>query len=117
MSKNMNLIPPMAASLRLWSEAARIAIDSQFVISLRMADMLAGAGQPSGEPFRMVAEKQAAASESFFAMADAASRGASADHVVSAGMRPYGERTRANSQRLSADLSSEAADPDQLTLW
>jgi hypothetical protein len=49
----------------------------------------------------MVAEKQAAATESLFAMAQAAGRGASAERVMAAALRPYGKRTRANSRRLS----------------
>ncbi|MFV0385317.1 antibiotic ABC transporter [Paracoccus sp. (in: a-proteobacteria)] len=71
------------------------------VISLRLAGMLGVVAQSPGEPFRMVAEKQAAVSESLFAMARAASRGAPADRVVSAGLRPIGKRTRANSRRLA----------------
>ncbi|SET13369.1 antifreeze protein [Paracoccus homiensis] len=66
-----------------------------------MAGMMGVVAQSPGEPFRMVAEKQAAASESLFAMAQAASRGDSADRVMSAALRPYSKRTRANSRRLT----------------
>ena len=63
--------------------------------------MMGMMAQAPGEPFRMVAEKQAAATESLFAMAQAAGRGASAERVMAAALRPYGKRTRANSRRLS----------------
>ncbi|WP_245999090.1 hypothetical protein [Paracoccus methylarcula] len=81
-----------------------LAMDSHLVIWIRVAGMLGVVAQAPGEPFRMVAEKQAAASESLFAMAQAASRGASPDHVMSAALNPYSERTRANSRRLTRKL-------------
>lgn len=87
--------------MRIWAQMARIAIDSQLVIGMRMAGMMGVVAQSPGEPFRMVAEKQAAASESLFAMAQAASRGDSAERVMSAALRPYSKRTRANSRRLT----------------
>ncbi|WP_235755756.1 hypothetical protein [Paracoccus salsus] len=65
-----------------------------------MAGMMGMAVQSPGEPFRMFAEKQAAASESLFAVMQATGRGVAADRVVSAALRPYGKRTRANSRRL-----------------
>lgn len=81
-----------------------LAMDSQVVIWIRVAGMLGVVAQAPGEPFRMVAEKQAAASESLFAMARAASRGASPDHVMSAALNPYSKRTQANSRRLTRRL-------------
>ncbi|WEF22905.1 antibiotic ABC transporter [Paracoccus sp. S3-43] len=87
--------------VRLWTQFVRMAIDAQMVIGLRTAGMMGIMTQAPGEPFRMVAEKQAAATESLFAMAQAAGRGASADRVMSAALRPYGKRTRANSRRLT----------------
>jgi len=89
-----------AAQTKLMMDFARMAIESQMVIGIRMAGMMGLMAQSPGEPFRMVAEKQAAASESFFAMASAAGRGASAERVMAAALRPYGKRTRANSRRL-----------------
>ncbi|MTD98699.1 antibiotic ABC transporter [Paracoccus sp. YIM 132242] len=86
--------------VRLWTQFARIAIESQMVIGLRTAGMMGIMAQAPGEPFVMVAEKQAAATESLFAMARAASRGHSAERVMAAALRPYGKRTRANSRRL-----------------
>ena len=84
----------------LWSEMAWIAAESQMIIGLRVMGMMGLTNQSPGEPFRMVAEKQAAATESLFAMTEAASSGASADRVMSAALRPYRKRTKANSRRL-----------------
>ncbi|WCR15282.1 antibiotic ABC transporter [Paracoccus seriniphilus] len=86
---------------RVWAQMARIAVDSQMVITMRMAGMIGLTPQSPGEPFRMVAEKHAAASESLFAMTEAASRGASLERVMTAALRPYSKRTRANSRRLT----------------
>ncbi|MGZ3215893.1 antibiotic ABC transporter [Paracoccus sp. T5] len=101
----MNPMLPMilpAAQVRLITQFSRMAIESQMVIGLRLAGMMGFMAQSPGEPFMMVAEKQAAVSESFFAMASAGMRGHSPERVMSAAMRPYGKRTRANSRRLSA---------------
>ncbi|MBK4215287.1 antibiotic ABC transporter [Paracoccus caeni] len=97
----MTFLASPANPLRLWSQVARIAIESQMVIGIRMAGMMGVVAQSPGEPFRMIGEKQAAASESLFAFAQAAGRGASPDRVISAALRPYGKRTRANSRRLT----------------
>ena len=87
--------------MRLWAQMARLSIESQTVIGLRMAGMMGLMVQSPGEPLRMIAEKQEAASEAIFAMVRVAGSGASADRVLSAGLRPYGKRTRANSRRLT----------------
>ena len=101
MTQRINLMSAVGAPYRVWAQMARIAMDSQMVIGYRVAGMMGMMAQSPGEPFRMVAEKQAAASESLFAMAQAASRGDSADRVMSAALRPYSKRTRANSRRLT----------------
>ncbi|MBM3604814.1 MAG: antibiotic ABC transporter [Alphaproteobacteria bacterium] len=101
----MNQILPMilpAAQMRLVTQYTRMAIEAQMVIGLRMAGMMGLMTQAPGEPFLMVAEKQAAASESMFAMARASMRGHSPERMLAAGLRPYGKRTRANSRRLGA---------------
>lgn len=90
-----------ANPVRLWIQLARLGIDAQTVIGLRTAGMMGIMAQSPGEPFRMVAEKQAAAAESLFAMLEAAGRGASPERVMVAALRPYGKRTRANSRRLT----------------
>ena len=97
----MNFGQVVGTPMRLWAQIARLSIESQTVIGLRVAGMMGLMVQSPGEPYRMVAEKQAAASEAMFAMARAAGSGASADRVLSAGLRPYGKRTRANSRRLT----------------
>ncbi|MFN3524572.1 MAG: antibiotic ABC transporter [Paracoccus sp. (in: a-proteobacteria)] len=97
----MNLPVLPVAQTRLLLQFSRMAIESQMIIGIRLAGMMGLIAQAPGEPFRMVAEKHAAASESLLAMATAAGRGASAERVMSLGLRPYGKRTRANSQRLS----------------
>lgn len=90
-----------AAQARLLSQFARMAIEAQMVIGFRMAGMLGLITQAPGEPLRMVTEKHAAVSESVLAMARAGLRGHSTERMLSAGLRPYGKRTRANSRRLS----------------
>jgi hypothetical protein len=99
MKLGMPLNLPVEQS-RLVMQFAQMAIEAQMVIGLRVAGMMGLMAQAPGEPFRMVAEKQAAASESLFAMASAAGKGASAERVMAAALRPYGKRTRANSRRL-----------------
>jgi hypothetical protein len=99
MKLGMPLNLPVEQS-RLVMQFAQMAIEAQMVIGLRVAGMMGLMAQAPGEPFRMVAEKQAAASESLFAMASAAGKGASAERVMAAALRPYGKRTRANSSRL-----------------
>ncbi|RJE80035.1 antibiotic ABC transporter [Paracoccus sp. JM45] len=96
----MMMLP--AAQMRLVSQFSRMAIESQMVIGMRMAGMMGLMPHDPGENYRMIAEKQAAASESMFAMAKAGMAGASPERVMSAALRPYGKRTRANSRRLTS---------------
>ncbi|WP_347138720.1 antibiotic ABC transporter [Paracoccus sp. SSK6] len=96
------MLPMMPRNpVRLWAQFARMAIEAQMVIGLRTAGMMGFMAQAPGEPFRMVAEKQAAATEAMFAIAQAAGRGHSAERMMAAALRPYGKRTRANSRRLT----------------
>lgn len=85
----------------LMFQMGRIALESQMIIAMRTAGMMGLIAQNPGEPFRMIAEKQAAASESLHAAMRAASQGQSGNRVMAAALRPYGKRTRANSRRLS----------------
>ena len=101
MTQPFSFFATPAPQFALWNQMARIAIESQIVIGMRVLGMMGMMNQSPGEPFRMVAEKQAAATESLFAMTRAASRGASAERVMSAALRPYGKRTRANTRRLT----------------
>ncbi|WP_240493847.1 MULTISPECIES: antibiotic ABC transporter [Paracoccus] len=101
----MNMMMPMvlpAAQMRLVTQFSRMAIESQLIIGMRMAGMMGLMPQAPGENFRMIAEKQAAASEAMFAVAKAGMIGASPERMMSAALRPYGKRTRANSRRLTA---------------
>ncbi|WP_246054920.1 antibiotic ABC transporter [Paracoccus gahaiensis] len=97
----MNPMILPAAQIRLVTQFSRMAIEAQMVIGMRMAGMMGLVAQAPGEPFRMIAEKQAAASEAIYAMASAGMRGHSTERMLSAGLRPYGRRTRANSRRLT----------------
>lgn len=101
MNNSFNFFTASSAQFALLGQMTRIAIESQTVIGLRILGMMGMTNQSPGEPFRMIAEKQAAATESLFAMTRAASSGASAERVMSAALRPYGKRTRANSRRLT----------------
>lgn len=87
--------------LPLWAQMARIGVESQFVIGLRTAAMMGLLPQRPGELTRMVSEKQDAANEAMRAAMSAAGRGARADEVLSAMLKPYGRRTKANAKRLS----------------
>lgn len=85
----------------LWAQMMRIGWESQMVIGLRAAAMMGMLPQRPGEWSRMVTEKQDAANESMRMAMRAAGRGERADEVLSAMLRPYGRRTRANARRLT----------------
>ncbi len=90
-----------AEATRLWVQVTHIAIESQMVIALRMAGMMGLLPQHNDESQRMVMEKLDAAHEAGNAVFRAVSSGASAEQVMSAALRPYGRRTKANAKRLS----------------
>ena len=85
----------------LWQQMARMAWEAQMVIVLRTAGMMGMVQQDVTEPTRMVVEKADAATEAMFAALHAAGRGARADQVMSAALRPYRKRTKANVKRLT----------------
>ncbi|MFC3570269.1 antibiotic ABC transporter [Paracoccus sp. TOH] len=91
----------MQAPLLLWQQMAHMAWESQMVIALRTAGMMGILRQDASEPQRMVVEKADAATEALHAALRAAGRGARADRVMAAALRPYRKRTRANVRRLS----------------
>ncbi len=95
-----------AAQMRLVTQFTRLAVDAQMVVGLRVAGMMGMIAQSPGEPIRMISEKHEALSESVMAMASAGWRGHSPERLLSAGMRPYGKRTRANSRRLSVSRAT-----------
>lgn len=98
----MGLLPTgMAEATRLWAQVAQIAIESQMVINLRLAGMMGFLPQSRNESHRMVQEKLDAAQEAGTAVMRAVTRGASADQVMTAALKPYSRRTKANARRLT----------------
>ncbi len=92
---------PFFAPWTIWQQMTQIAFDSQMVIAMRTAGMMGLVRQDTNEPSRMVLEKADAANEAMTAVIRAAARGARADQVVSAALRPYRRRTKANAKRLT----------------
>ncbi|MFV0294224.1 MAG: antibiotic ABC transporter [Paracoccus sp. (in: a-proteobacteria)] len=98
----MTILPPQVAeATRLWVQVAQIGLESQMVIGMRMAGLMGLLPHHEGESWRMVQEKVDAAQESGIAVTRAVFRGAPANQIVAAALRPYGQRTRANARRLS----------------
>ncbi len=91
----------MMAPFAVWNQMARIAWNSQIVISLRVAGMMGVLKQDAGEPQRMVMEKADAAGEAVSAALRAAARGQRADKIMAAALRPYRRKTSANARRLT----------------
>lgn len=98
----MNMIfAPLAPSAKLWGDLMRMGIEAQFVMTLRTAGMMGLLPQGRNETALMFTEKGDAVRESFGAAFRSAARGARADQVLAAALRPYGRRTRANAKRLA----------------
>ena len=96
----MPLAPDARRTARLWQDVLHMGIEAQFVIGMRLAGMLGLRPHAIDENLRMFSEKGDAAAESMRAALRAASRGARADQVLTAAMRPYGRRTHQNAVRL-----------------
>ena len=105
----MSLFDQPSSATSLWIDVVQLALEAQTVIALRTAGMMGVVVQDPGEPFLMLAEKQAALAESLYAVGQAAAQGASTDQVIAAGLRPFGKRIRANSCRLMGSRSSVPA--------
>ena len=88
-------------AMRIGLDAARIGLEAQSVIAMRLAGLAGLWNVPSNESFRMVQEKPLAAIEAGQAAFDALLKGHSPDRVVSASMAQIGQRTQANMARLS----------------
>lgn len=90
--------------LDLWLlglETARLAVEAQAVIAMRMAGMMGlWAVRPAEFP-RMLAEKQRAAAAAGGAAGRAALAGKRPAAVLRAGLKPIGRRVTANSRRLA----------------
>ena len=91
--------------MKLWAEMARVGVESQMVIGMRTAGMMGLMPQAAGETTRMIAEKQEALFEASLDAWRAASRGARADQVFAAALRPVSRRTGANARRLARGIA------------
>lgn len=95
------MIAPYAPSMRLWGDLMRMGIEAQFIMTLRTAGMLGMLPHGKDENRLMVTEKADACRESLSAAFRSAARGARADQILAAALKPYGRRTRANAKRLA----------------
>lgn len=98
--KMVNFTKTIADGTALWGQMARIGLESQMVIGLRVAGMMGFLPHHPDENRRMVHEKFDAMQDSSEAAMRAIVRGASADKVMSEALKPIGKRTRANAKRL-----------------
>lgn len=89
------------APARIALETARIGLDAQLVVGLRVAGMMGLWQMDADEMGRMVSEKPAAAREAMQAAFDAAQRGEVPHRVLSASLAPIGERAAHNVRRLA----------------
>lgn len=89
------------APARLAFETARIGLDAQMVVGLRVSGMMGFWQMEADELERMVSEKAAAMGESVEAFLDAAQRGEAPHRVLSASLAPIGARAASNAKRLS----------------
>ncbi len=101
MNKSSKYVPDATGPMDLWAQMTRIGFESQMIIGMRMAGMMGLVAQSPDETMRMVTEKVDAAQESLQASIKSVSRGDSVDKVMSAALKPYGKRTKANSRRLT----------------
>lgn len=97
MIKRFNPFTPWTLGMQI----AKIGIEAQAVIALRMAGMMGLWDTHPSEVHRMVAEKQRAAVASVGAASRAVMAGKSPEAVLSAGLKPIGRRTASNARRLA----------------
>lgn len=90
-----------AGIMMLGFETARLMIEAQTVITLRLLGMSGWWGRGKDEDRRMVAEKQAAFAKAGIAMWGAAMKGGSPETVAGAGIRPLRRTTKGNVARLT----------------
>ena len=95
------MIAPHAPSVKLMADVMRMGIEAQFIMTLRTAGMLGMLPHGKDENRLMVTEKTDACRESLSAAFRSAARGARADQILAAALKPYGRRTRANAKRLA----------------
>ncbi|KFE35597.1 hypothetical protein [Thioclava atlantica] len=94
------------AFVRIGMEAARIGVEAQTVIAIRLAGLAGFWDLPPLEPFQMLSEKPVAAFEATEAATRALINGKGAHGALSASMAKIGRHTNANLKRLSARGSS-----------
>ncbi len=82
------------------SDVTRTAIDSQSVIMMRTLGMAGLWNSSSNENHMMIREKQAAAIKSATNVALAIGQGKSPAEITQSAIKPYKQKTRANSKRL-----------------
>jgi hypothetical protein len=90
--------------VRLWANAMQAGFmmaEAQTVIAMRLMGMAGVWSVAPSERHRMVSEKVHAAARSATEAGHAMLRGHSPDQIVAAALRPYRQKTRANSRRLS----------------
>lgn len=79
---------------------ARLAAETQTVMTLRLWGMAGLWPVTSTENSRMISEKAPAFAEAQVAMAKAAMKGQRPDQVMAAGLKPLARKTGSNSRRL-----------------
>lgn len=92
----------VTAPFALWQQWGQMVWESHMIIAMRTAGMMGVIKQDADEPQRMVMEKADAATEAMEAAMRAAARGARADQIMAAALRPYRRRTKANAKRLAS---------------
>ena len=82
-------------------QMAMMAAEAQAVIAMRLMGMAGFWSVPPSEKTRMVSEKLKAVSKSNGEAVAAALRGSTPDQIMAAAIKPYRNRTRANTRRLA----------------
>ena len=97
-------MPKFPDPLEMWStslEMGMMALEAQAVIAMRLMGMAGVWSVTKAETSRMVTEKSAALSKSMMKAGTATMRGASPEKIVAEAIKPYRQKTRANSRRLA----------------
>ena len=97
MAKYMNPLDMWSTSL----EVGMMALEAQAVIAMRLMGMAGVWSVTKTETSRMVTEKSAAMTKSMMNAGTATMRGASPEKIVAEAIKPYRQKTRANSRRLA----------------
>ena len=87
--------------MTLNANLAKLMIDTQAVMTLRLLGMAGALPQTRGENARMVNEKGPAMAKDYKAATKAAFAGGTPDQIFSAAMVPVSKKVRANRKRLT----------------